>query len=73
MSRIAVLGEAVRVEPFALAGAVVAAADDAEAVRAAWLALPGDITVVVMTPAAAAELDRAGLAPPGDMLVVTLP
>jgi vacuolar-type H+-ATPase subunit F/Vma7 len=73
VSRIVVLGEAVRVEPFALAGAVVAAADDAEAVRAAWRGLAGDVAVVVATPAAAAELERAGLAPPDEMLVVTLP
>ncbi len=73
MSRIVVLGEAIRVEPFALAGALVAAADDAQAVRAAWHALPDDVAVVVTTPAAAAELERAGLAPPDGMLIVTLP
>jgi len=73
VSRIAVLGEAVRVEPFALAGAVVAAADTPDAVCDAWQALGDDVGVVVMSPSAAAALAAAGIAPQGDRLVVTLP
>ena len=73
MSRIAVLGEAVRVEPFALAGAIVAAADTADAVRNAWHALADDVGVVVLTPLAAGALAAAGIEPQGETLVVTLP
>jgi vacuolar-type H+-ATPase subunit F/Vma7 len=56
MQRIAALGEEVRVQGYALAGAVVIAADGPEAVRSAWRTLPEDIAVVVLTPAAAAAL-----------------
>ena len=56
MSTIAVLGERHRVEGFALAGATVFAAGDAGAVRDAWAALPDDVAVVVLTPAAADAL-----------------
>lgn len=54
--RVAVLGEGTAVSPFALAGALVLAADDDAAVRSAWSALPSDVEVVVLTPAAARAL-----------------
>ncbi|HEU4420975.1 MAG TPA: hypothetical protein VFR67_00360 [Pilimelia sp.] len=56
MSRIAVLGEQVAVEGFGLAGALVLVADGVEAVRAAWRALPVDVAVVILSPAADAAL-----------------
>lgn len=54
--RLVVLGERARVECFALAGAVVCPAESPEEVRRAWAALPGDVAVVVLTPAAADAL-----------------
>jgi hypothetical protein len=56
MSRVAVIGEGVRVQGFALGGALVLAAEDPAAVRAAWRTLPGDVAVVVLTPRAADAL-----------------
>jgi vacuolar-type H+-ATPase subunit F/Vma7 len=56
MSRVAVIGEALRVEGYALAGAVVYPAEEADQVRAAWRSLPSDIAVVVLTARAAAWL-----------------
>jgi vacuolar-type H+-ATPase subunit F/Vma7 len=53
---IVVLGESSRVAGFALAGAVVIPADDPDAVRRAWDALPEDTAVVVLTPKAAAAI-----------------
>ena len=57
MSSVAALGERHRVEGFALAGALVLVAADAEAVRDAWARLPDDVAVVVLTPAAANALE----------------
>ena len=56
MSRAAVIGEAVRVQGYALAGAVVYPAEDADQARAAWRSLPPDTAVVVLTARAAAWL-----------------
>jgi vacuolar-type H+-ATPase subunit F/Vma7 len=72
VSRIAVLGEAIRTEAFALAGALVIAADTPDAVRAAWRSLPDDVAVVVVTPQATAALGTTAAARDG-LLVVTLP
>ena len=59
MARFAVLGEQVAVQGYALAGAVVLPAEDADAVRVAWDQLPDDVAVVVLTPAAARVLEQA--------------
>lgn len=56
MATVAVIGERTLVRGWALAGAVVAGADDAEEVRRAWRSLGEDVAVVVLTPAAAAVL-----------------
>ncbi|HXZ76273.1 MAG TPA: hypothetical protein VEH31_36115 [Streptosporangiaceae bacterium] len=56
MSRVAVIGEGVRVQGFALAGALVLAAEDAAGYRAAWRSLPADVAVAVLTPRAADAL-----------------
>ena len=50
------IGEALRVRGFALAGALVFAAEDAAGARAAWRSLPPDVAVVVLTPRAAGWL-----------------
>jgi vacuolar-type H+-ATPase subunit F/Vma7 len=59
MSRAAVIGEAVRVEGYALAGAIVYPAEDANQARAAWRSLPPDIAVIILTTRAAAWLGGA--------------
>lgn len=56
MGALVALGEAVRVDGFALAGAIVRRAEDPEAVHRAWRSLPDDVAVVVLTPMAAAAL-----------------
>jgi vacuolar-type H+-ATPase subunit F/Vma7 len=53
---VAVIGEQVLIQGFALAGAVVLPAENATAACAAWLQLPRNVLVVVLTPAAAAAL-----------------
>ena len=70
MSNVAVLGERHRVEGFALAGASVIVAADAEAVREAWARLPDGVDVVVLTPAAAAAIGDSRAPRP---LTVVLP
>lgn len=72
MTRAAVIGESVRTAGFALAGAVVLAAENAEEARAAWHELPSDCSVLVLTAAAAAWL---GEEPQSrrDVLVVVMP
>jgi vacuolar-type H+-ATPase subunit F/Vma7 len=71
MSRAAVIGEDVFVQGFALAGALVLAAEDAAGARAAWRSLPPDVVVVVLTPVAADALrdvtgGEAGAPAPAD-------
>jgi len=70
VSRVAAIGAQVRVQGFALAGAVVHVAEDAEAARAAWDALADDVAVVVLTPAAARALAEADT---GGRLTVVMP
>ena len=57
MRTVVAIGERCRVEGFRLAGARVVEADDDEAVRAAWQSLGPDVSVVVLTPAAARAID----------------
>jgi vacuolar-type H+-ATPase subunit F/Vma7 len=68
--RIAVIGEEPRVQGFALAGAEVCPATDADEVRAAWAGLADDVAVVVLTPSAAAALATN---PVGRRLTVVMP
>jgi vacuolar-type H+-ATPase subunit F/Vma7 len=56
--RVAAIGERVEVEGFGLAGAMVCPAHSPEEVRAAWRSLPGDVVAVILTPAAAAVIER---------------
>jgi vacuolar-type H+-ATPase subunit F/Vma7 len=70
MSHIAVIGEPARVQGFALAGAEVCPADEPDAVRTAWDGLAADVTVVVLTPAAARALEGTDA---GRRLTVVMP
>jgi vacuolar-type H+-ATPase subunit F/Vma7 len=72
MSRVAVIGEAVRAEGFALAGALVLTAEDEDAARAAWRSLPADIAVVVLTARVAAWLGESPR-PSRDVLLAVMP
>lgn len=71
MSRAVALGETARVAGYALAGLTVLPTDD-DGARAAWERLPPDTGVVLLTPAAAAEL-RDELARSERVLWTTLP
>ena len=70
MSRVAAIGEQGRVQGFSLAGAEVRLATTPEEVRAAWLDLPEDVAVVILTPEASQALDDLGS---GDRLTVVMP
>ncbi len=59
MGRIAVVGERSRVAGFALAGALVRPVEEEAAVLAACAALPPDVEVLLLTPAAARALAGA--------------
>jgi vacuolar-type H+-ATPase subunit F/Vma7 len=72
MARAAVIGEAVRTAGFALAGAVVLAAENEEEARAAWRSLPADVAVLVLTARAAAWLGQPPQ-PHRDVLLVVMP
>ena len=52
----AALGELVRVQGYALVGALVLPAEDDKQVRKAWEDLPDDVGIVVLTPRAAHAL-----------------
>lgn len=56
---IAALGEAARIEGFALAGVLLRPAEDPAAVQSAWRELPQDVVVVILTNAAALALGPA--------------
>jgi len=72
MGQVVVLGEAVRVMGYALAGALAIEAEGEEVARA-WASLQPDASLVVLTPAAAQALGQAVLAEWRDVLVVTMP
>ncbi|XVQ90010.1 V-type ATP synthase subunit F [Microbispora siamensis] len=70
----AVIGEAVRVAGFGIAGALVRPAEDAEAVREAWRTLETHVAVVILTPRAAEALgDTVLCAVTGGPLTVVMP
>jgi vacuolar-type H+-ATPase subunit F/Vma7 len=72
MARAAVIGESVRTAGFALAGAVVLPAENADEASAAWRELPSDCSVLVLTAAAAAWLGEEQRSR-RDVLVVVMP
>ena len=53
---VAVIGEQAQVRGYALAGAIVLAADGADAVHRAWASLDDQMTLVILTKNAAAHL-----------------
>lgn len=59
VGRVAAVGERTRVAGLALAGVTVVAAEEPRAVREAWRGLPRDVTLVILTPAAADALGPA--------------
>lgn len=73
MSRVAVIGETVRVRGYALAGAVVHECAGEAAMCSAWAALDDDIAVVILSRAAAAALDVTSRPPAAWPLAVVLP
>ena len=68
MGRIAAIGADPAVRGFGLAGALILPAEDPDGARAAWLALPADVEVVILTPAAA-----QAIGPVGGPLTVVVP
>lgn len=70
MGRLAAIGAAPSVSGFRLVGAMVLEAEDPAAVRAAWASLPGDVSVVVLTPGAAGALSDVPGPPPAPLRVV---
>jgi len=72
VGRVVVLGEAARVEGFALGGATVIAADDRDGVLRAWASLGDGVAVVVLTANASTALDGVP-APHDEILTVVMP
>ncbi len=70
MSLVAVIGEALQAEGYALAGAMVIPAEDAAQARAAIASLPADVAVVVLTARAAEWLGEESRSRPGLLLAV---
>ncbi|GEK01190.1 V-type ATP synthase subunit F [Streptomyces sp. NPDC014684] len=70
----AAIGARTRVCGLALAGVDVLVAEDPEAVRVAWRALPGTVGLVILTAEAAEVLGDAATAPDPDRpLTVVMP
>jgi len=59
MGQVVAIGERVRVAGLALAGVSVLAAEEPEDVRRAWRSLAGEVSLVIVTPAAAEALGPA--------------
>jgi vacuolar-type H+-ATPase subunit F/Vma7 len=72
MSSVAAIGAQPDVAGFALAGARVYFAENADEIQAAWVALPNAVTVVILTQAAASVL-RAERAASSAPLTVVMP
>jgi vacuolar-type H+-ATPase subunit F/Vma7 len=72
MGQVVVLGEPARVMGYALAGAVTIEAEG-DGVARAWASLLPDVSLVVLTPAAARALGQGVLAEKSGALVVTMP
>jgi len=59
MGRVAAIGEGVRISGFALSGVLVLPADQPGEATSRWDSLPPDIDLVILTPAAAAEVGES--------------
>jgi vacuolar-type H+-ATPase subunit F/Vma7 len=73
LSRVVVLGEAVHIEGFALAGAELTVAETPHEVGRELEALPEDVALVVLTSQAAASVVASGLSLRADLLTVEMP
>lgn len=72
MGQVAVIGEELRIQGFALAGALTCPAADAAAAREAWRRLSSGVDVAILTASAARWLaDDLALRP--DVLTVVMP
>jgi vacuolar-type H+-ATPase subunit F/Vma7 len=72
MSRVAVIGEKVRIHGFALAGVSTYPAETDEDARSAWRSLGADVAVVILTPRAAQRLSAETARRP-EVLTVVMP
>jgi vacuolar-type H+-ATPase subunit F/Vma7 len=61
MGRVVAIGARARVAGLSLAGVSVFVAEDPEAVRRAWQSVSDEVTLVIVTPAAAEVLGRTQL------------
>lgn len=57
MARVAAIGESYRVEGLRLAGVLVLPGEGGSEVRTSWASVPDDVSVVILTPAAAEALE----------------
>jgi vacuolar-type H+-ATPase subunit F/Vma7 len=73
MSHIVAIGEQQPLRGFALAGVEVVVADDPADTRAAWDALPAEVALVILTPAAHAAISASKLDSRGQRLWVVMP
>lgn len=73
LGQIVAIGERERMRGFALAGVEVLVADDAIDARRAWDALPGDVSLVILSATAHRALAADDLDPRGLPLWVVLP
>ena len=69
MGRVAAIGEAHRVQGLRLAGVLVLPGEDGAEVRSSWASVTDDVSVVMLTPAAAETLEAVR----HDRLTVVLP
>jgi vacuolar-type H+-ATPase subunit F/Vma7 len=72
VSLVVVLGESVLVQAYALAGATTILAETPDEVRRAWEGLDADVSLVVVTPRAAATLGPEVLARTREPLTVEM-
>jgi vacuolar-type H+-ATPase subunit F/Vma7 len=72
MGQVVVLGESVRVQAYALAGAKTIVAETPDEVLHAWDALDGAVALVVLTPFAAETLGDAVLTRTREPLTVAM-
>ena len=70
MSEVAAIGAQSEVAGFGLAGARLYPAETADQARAAWLALPDAVTIVILTDAAADAIGADRTGPHAPMTVV---
>jgi len=73
MSGIAAIGEHGLVAGLAFAGVHVVAVEGPHEARAAWRALPEDVQLVILTPAARAALEEDGVASSDARLWAVMP